>query len=76
MAGGRVLDEGLNLGVDFSTDLGIEVNEEAEESDEVYQASDGQDGGVAELLNQVCNMSDNELRNHLDDHGRLKRLAG
>jgi hypothetical protein len=31
---------------------------------------------VAELLNQVCNMSDNELRNHLDDHGRLKRLAG
>ncbi len=76
MAGGRVLDEGFNLGVDLSTDLGIEVNEEAEESDEVDETSDGQDGGMAELLNQVSNMSDNELRHHLDDHGRLEGLAG
>jgi hypothetical protein len=31
---------------------------------------------VAELLNQVSNMSDNELRHHLDDHGRLEGLTG
>jgi hypothetical protein len=41
VAGGRVLDEGFNLGVDLSTDLGIEVNEEAEEPNKVDQTSDG-----------------------------------
>ena len=71
----RIFDDLINFSINFRSDLGIEVNQQAEKSDKIDQATDSQYWGMANFLNQVWDMSDYQFRHHLNDHSRLEGLT-